>query len=358
MKKQVKKWAVLFGAMLLVTAVGAGITSVTGGEDENKEEDVFIVATSFYPVYIIAQNLTEGVRGVKVINMTENQGTCLHDYQMTTKDMKSLEQADVFIKNGAGMESFMDDIVAVYPQLAVIDSSQGLEDALISGFGVSMEGSAAKEWDRSWNGEQDLEDGNIKEHGHEHPEAGSAGMNGHIWMDPALYRMQVDNIAAGLSKADPAHTGAYQENARRYEAKVEELEKELDALTQQDFSQEVIIFHDAFSYLARRLGMSIIYGVELEADTALSAGETARIIEEARAHQVRYLFTEKQLQDAVTERIAEESGAKLCTIDSLVGGPKEPDAYLDGMRENIRILKEIFMEEIIGTAKGDSKEPQ
>ena len=64
------------------------------------ENNITIVA-SFYPVYILAKNITDGVEGVTVENMAQPQTGCLHDYQLTTKDRKAIEQADLFLKVGS-----------------------------------------------------------------------------------------------------------------------------------------------------------------------------------------------------------------------------------------------------------------
>ena len=64
------------------------------------------VVTSFYPIYLFALNLLDGVDGVEVTNLTEPTTGCLHDYQLQTGDMKTLARADAFLINGAGMEGF------------------------------------------------------------------------------------------------------------------------------------------------------------------------------------------------------------------------------------------------------------
>lgn len=46
-------------------------------------------------MYIATANITKGVEGVQLTNMTKPQTGCLHDYQLTTDDMKTLEKADV-----------------------------------------------------------------------------------------------------------------------------------------------------------------------------------------------------------------------------------------------------------------------
>ncbi len=66
------------------------------------------VVTSFYPLYIFAQNVLDGVQGAELSNLTHPTTGCLHDYQLLTSDMRTLEMADVLIINGGGMEPFLD----------------------------------------------------------------------------------------------------------------------------------------------------------------------------------------------------------------------------------------------------------
>ena len=111
--------------VLLTTALlGCGGSQQSA---EKKAEKPFRIVTSFYPMYIAAINITDGVDGVEVTNMTKPQTGCLHDYQLMTEDMKTLEHADAFIINGAGMEDFMDKVTSAQKQMKVIDASRGIE---------------------------------------------------------------------------------------------------------------------------------------------------------------------------------------------------------------------------------------
>ena len=50
-------------------------------------------------------NIAGGVPGVEVRNMTGGAVTgCLHDYQLTPDDLKTLSGASVFIVNGGGSD--------------------------------------------------------------------------------------------------------------------------------------------------------------------------------------------------------------------------------------------------------------
>lgn len=77
-----------------------------------------------YPIYIETLNVTKGIDGVVVENMTKPQTGCLHDYQMTPADTEKLENADVFIANGAGMESFLQDVIDNQKNFKVVEAAK------------------------------------------------------------------------------------------------------------------------------------------------------------------------------------------------------------------------------------------
>ena len=86
----------------------------------------FRIVTSFYLMYIATINITQGIDGVEVTNMTKPQTGCLHDYQLATGDLKTLEKADAFVINGAGMEAFLDKVVNQQKALKIIDASKDI----------------------------------------------------------------------------------------------------------------------------------------------------------------------------------------------------------------------------------------
>ena len=52
----------------------------------------------------------------------------------------------------------------------------------------------------------------------------------HIWLDLSLARKMVDNIASGLSTADPEHADLYAKNAEAYKARLAELDTEFASI--------------------------------------------------------------------------------------------------------------------------------
>ena len=104
MKKTIKLICIL---LILIILTGCTTT-------KQEKDDKFKIVTSFYPIYIIALNLTDGIDNVIVENMTETNVGCLHDYTLTTNDLIKLEDADVFIQNGLGIETFIQKVTESY----------------------------------------------------------------------------------------------------------------------------------------------------------------------------------------------------------------------------------------------------
>ena len=77
------------------------------------------IVTSFYPIHIATLNVAKDVPGVEVVNLTPPLTGCLHDYQMRPDDLKKLSGASVFVVNGAGMESFLDEAIRQAPGLKI-----------------------------------------------------------------------------------------------------------------------------------------------------------------------------------------------------------------------------------------------
>lgn len=297
-----KKLGVLFGIMALVTALGVMITLGVGRLDRRQvqtEENGFRVVTSFYPMYIAALNLVDGVDGVELVGLTENQGGCLHDYQLTSADMKKLETADVLIINGGGMEVFLDRIKADYPKLPIIDTSAGIE---------------------------------------------GDGENAHYWVDPEKYIQQLENMKNGLTKLDKAHKDSYEKNCQSYKDRIAGLEVRMEKAMAGLPKEKAVLFHDAFYYLAERLGIETVYSIELEADTSLNTGEIAQIVNTVKKEKVKLLFTEKQFSDSIPSGISRETGARVCVVDTLVSGELTKDAYLKAMEANLKAVADSLSE--------------
>lgn len=274
----------------------AGITTTNNGKS-------IIIAASFYPMYIFTLNVTKDIPNVKVIDMTKPITGCLHDYVITPEDIKNLEEAQIFVINGAGMESFMDKVTSQMPNLKIVDTSKGIQ--LIKG-------------------------------------EGDTGDNPHLWVSISNAITQVKNIGDQLSSLDPDNTAKYQANTGIYIKKLEaervKMHQALDGIKNRD----IITFHEAFPYFAKEFNLNIVGVIEREPGSEPSAKELADTIQKVKSLNVKALFAEPQYPEKAAEQIAKESGSKVYTLDPAVTGPMDADAYINIMDSNLKILQEAL----------------
>ena len=271
------------------------------------------IVTSFYPMYVFTQNVVRDVPGVRVVNMAAESVGCLHDYQLQTRDMVTLEGADALVINGGGMEQFMDKVIAQRPELPVINASDGIE-MLCSEDGHDHDG-----------------------HDHDH-----GVYNAHVWLDPALAIRQVQNIADGLAAADSEHAEAYQQNAAAYKARLQALDAELSAQLAPLAGSAIVTFHEAFTYFANAYGLVVAGVIANDAGEEPSTRQIAATCDLVKQRQVKALFVEPQYPTKSAETIARETGAKVFTLDPVVSGDGSPESYENAMRENARVLTEAL----------------
>lgn len=320
-----KKLGFLCGIMVLLSLAGYIICLFAGGSKQLNKEEEFLVVTSFYPMYVLAENLTEGVEGVTVSNLTENQTGCLHDYQLTARDMKLLATADAFLINGAGMELFMDKVLESYGELSVIEASHGLP--LLEGV----------EHDHDHGEEPKVHE---EEEGHdEHAHSHSHGENGHVWLDVERYRQQLITVTEELQRLLPEQADVLSAAADAYDDKLQELSWEIDELKEQTRGVHVVIFHEAFAYLAESLEMEVLMALSLDEETVPSAGEIAEVIEEINYHGATLILIEESYAEHA-EKILAETGAEVVYLDPLVTGDGAADSYLFGMQKNLAAIRE------------------
>ena len=329
MKNKYVFTAVLLAMILFVGSVlTMAYVRAEQKKEQAKDEDLLVV-TSFYPMYVAAENVIGDVEGVTLENLSEPQTGCLHDYQLTAADMKLLSKADVFIVNGGGIESFLSDVAESYPDLKIVQACDGID--LLE----SAEGTGESHNDLSSNEDADHDD-------HDHSEHSHGDENAHVWMNLADYQIQVQNICNGLSEADSAHAEQYAKNAQTYQGKVQELQQEAAELASQISSQPVVIFHEAYEYIVQEYGLQLAGEMNLDEERQVSAGEVADILHSIEDNHVSVVLAEELYGTDMGEMMAKQSGVKVVYLDTLTRGDYSADSYLEGMRSNIEQLKEAF----------------
>lgn len=302
-----KSLAVLLGLMMSF----AGLIPV-------RTEEPVRVVTSFYPIYIFAANVLEGIERVELKNLTHPTTGCLHDYQLLASDMVTLSQADTLIINGGGMESFVPMIEEQYPALQIIDTSEGIELMM---------------------NDELMEEGHNHDDGHEH-EHGE--FNAHIWLDPHNAVKMTEHIAKRMAILLPSQAQKIEENAAAYIAKLKALDEEMRSSLSDLARRDIVTFHEAFPYFAKAYGLNVVAVLALEPDEALTPQMLKALIEKVREANLPPLFTEPQFEDRAARAVAQETGALIFELDPIATGDGALDNYETGMRKNARTLMEAL----------------
>ncbi len=288
--------------------------------------DDLLIMTSCNPVYIATLNVVDGIDGITVQNLSQPTTGCLHDYTLTTEDMKNLSKADVLVVNGGGMEGYLEDVIAAYPKLPIIDTyeyvehSPGFDALLLAGEEEDHEHEEVEE-------EEHHEESEDEHHHHDH------GENSHIWMNEILYNTQAAGIVNGLVEADLGiDENVLLSNLKSYGEKLETIDKQ--GLDNKLKGQNVAVLHAAFAYTAQSIGANVVATMDLDEERQVSAGEVSEFLDAIRDNDVKIVFAEYDYGNAMGKLIEEQTDAKVVYLETLVHGSYSADDYVKVINEN------------------------
>ncbi|WP_328467774.1 metal ABC transporter substrate-binding protein [Actinoplanes sp. NBC_00393] len=244
-----------------------------------------------------------------------------HDYEPTPADIKAIGEAKIVVKNGVGLEEWLDrTIESAGFQGAVVDSSQGV---------TLREGGHSHE--------EEEEEGHAEEE-HEH--------DPHIWHDPRNAKIMVTNIEKGLAAAAPADAASFTANLTAYTAKLDKLDADNAAALAKLTNRKLVTNHDALGYYVDRYDLEFVGSVIPSLDTSaeLSAKQLDDLVRRIRETGVKAIFAESSLPAKTAETIASRAGVEVVAgEDALYGDSLGPDgAYLTAEEHNTRVIVEAL----------------
>lgn len=296
-----KRILVLLLAGVLMLLAGCG------GKPEPKKDvqGKLPVVASFYAM----KEMTEAIGGDRVeVTSLIPEGTEPHEFQPTTKSMKALSRARVFVQQGLGMEPWADEMVRAAENKKLVRIMAAQKVVPIAN--------------------EDREE--IREHGQYDP---------HAWLSPVCAQVEAAAIVRGLSQADPDHAAYYQANGEKFIGRLRQLEETYKGKFQSVPRKDFVTGHAAFAYLCRDFGLeqNSVEGVFASGEP--NARQLAKLVEYCREHQVNTIFTEAAVSPKTSESLAREVGAKVVPIHTLEGGEGEGN-YLAQMEENLERIYE------------------
>ncbi len=267
------------------------------------------VLCTFWPEYVFALNVADGVDGVKLDILIPPAGGSPHEYQLSPADLEKAARADLIIANGY-LEPFMERLVKAFPKVPVVRTADSV--ALIPNEGTDEHTARRLRW------------------------------NPHTWLSVLNAICETDAIRAALTRLYPAGARRFLENAAAYQRRLLDLRGEMLEASFSFRRRKIVTFHNAYAYMARELGLEVTAVIMEVAGKAPSPARVAEIIERIRRSGGAAVFAEPQFPDRVAKLIAEQTGMKTRVLDPGVTTPPTKDAYEKVMRANLRSLSEAL----------------
>ncbi|MBU2604129.1 MAG: metal ABC transporter substrate-binding protein [Actinobacteria bacterium] len=316
---------------LVLAGCGGGDDGAAG--DRSPADQRLLVVTSVPIIYTLAANVAGD--SVRLENILP-PGASPHQVSFTPAQARLVADADLVLVNGAGLEPWVDDLVAASgnTEVRVVAVTKGVE-FLQPGEPIPLPSAGPDNGD---------DHGGTPEGDHDDA---PDGVDPHVWLDVANARLMVGVIADELAKVDPQGAADYRTRAAAYDARLAELDLEIGAALSDLPNRHFVSFHSAFLYYARA------YGLEQAAVIAESPGKEpppqylAALVEKVRELGVRAVFSEPQFSPRAAEALAREAGIEVFEVDP-EGSSLSPAMYEELMRDNTA----TFVRALGGTAGG------
>ncbi len=223
-------------------------------------------------------------------------GQSPHAYEPSPRQMADLSRAAAWFTVGVEFEHALEPkISALYPELRLVDTTEGIRYRSLEAHGHEEEGHEA---------EGDHED----EHGDE-------GIDPHVWLGRDSVKVQARHIRDALSAIDAANASVYAANYESFAKEIDQLFIELGVKLAALRGRPVFVFHPAFGYFLDEFGIiqeAVETGGKEPTQKALAA-----LIDEAKADGATVIFVQAQFPSNAARSVAKAIGGQVLQIDPL-----------------------------------------
>lgn len=281
---------------------------ILGCNQSVEESSQLKIITSFYPLSELAGSIGGEFVSVTLLNPP---GSDPHDFEITPNTLKEMEEADLIILQGSGLETWF---------------NQNLHQNLLKkGIPILI----LSEHLSTSNHENTEE---FPEGEHEDP---------HTWLDPNLAILMTIAIKEELISIDPSHTENYEMGASAVIKTLEDLDKKYQEGFAHCELNQAIVSHNAFSYLGESYGIEFISIHGLSTEEEPSASDLEKIIEIAESIGTDYLLVEPGTNSSFIEVVSEEANLMPLFLDPMESPTGETGSdFFEIMEHNLSALKQ------------------
>lgn len=330
----------LLPIIIVLALVGCANSVQTNEQDRNKDSPKVhkktVVYTTIFPIYDFTRTIGGEYISVKSIIPP---GAEAHDFEPSPKDMAALYEADLFIYNGAGLETWVENA------LKNIDKSK--TTTIEAARGISMlDGNHehSHEEEEQLHNEEHAYEGNEHTHGEE--EHDHLGVDPHVWLDPLRAKKLAENIYLALAETDPTHKDEYKNNYEQLTSELESLHSSYESAVAEAEKHEFVVSHAAFTYMADRYHLEQIAISGLSPSDEPTQKELKELITLIEERNIKYIAFEELVENRIARTIQKETDTEGVILNPIENVTKEQFdngvTYIDIMKENLETLKKVL----------------
>lgn len=169
--------------------------------------------------------------------------------------------------------------------------------------------------------------------------------NPHIWMNPKLVALRLDQLAAALAEADPDHADAYTRRAAAYADELARLDRQVRRVLAPipPERRKLVSSHDSLGHFVDRYDFEFVgapFGTVPESQA--SAETVADLIDHVESENVPAVFAEDTDDPELMKEIASEAGVEV--VDDLLteGFGGRVDSYEDMLLYDAKRIEEAL----------------
>lgn len=289
-------------SLLMAVMLCALSLLLTGcGKAEQSQREGLVIYASVYPVYDFTVKLAGEYAQVSLLVPA---GMEPHDFELGTQDVVKLEEADILVYCGAGMEHWVDKTLETLSntRLTAVEASEGI--TLLSAEGMD---------------------------------------DPHVWLDPENAILMMENIKNALCQLDSANAEGYEANFEAYKEKLQALNQRYEEALGNISKHDIVVSHASFGYLCNAYGLNQVAIEGVMADSEPDPATMSSIINFMNEQGIQVIFDEALENQKVVETIAKETGADVQVLDPIEGlsqtRMEAGEDYFSIMEKNLEVLK-------------------
>lgn len=317
-----KKILIYLIIAVITFSSGCSINRPLKNNFEGKSSKIQVYA-SFYPLYFAVQEI--GRDKVDLYSVIPN-GVEPHDYEPTIRETARIENADLFIYNGADMEPWGDKLAKTLrtKNIAIINASEQVDLLRI---------------DEDEHHDSHHRDEENHVHGNYDP---------HLWLNPLNMDKIGYAIKEQLSSADNVNKDFYENNYRDFSNKLRELDNKYTKELKNKKRDTILVSHEAFNYLSSRYEFKQISVSGVTPHEEPTPKTLANLIDLAVSKDFKYIFLEVLASPKTAEMLAKEADLKVLVLNPIAGLTEEQqekgENYFTLMEQNLENIKKELVQ--------------